>query len=121
MLQPFHPAFCTCFNCPQQRQGIPGIVLNLSRLFPLDDEDRLLSFLQPKTHRVIALDPRGHGKSDKPTAGYRLLRLAKDLLNLMDHYLGPRTLLLLHPKKNVTCNKQKYIPHLLSNRKVDLL
>jgi pimeloyl-ACP methyl ester carboxylesterase len=29
--------------------------------------------------RVIALDPRGHGESDKPEAGYNYHTLAKDL------------------------------------------
>jgi pimeloyl-ACP methyl ester carboxylesterase len=43
-----------------------------------------------KTHRVIALDQRGHGESDKPEYGYRISRLATDLhefitqLNLSD-------------------------------------
>jgi non-heme chloroperoxidase len=30
-------------------------------------------------YRVIAYDQRGHGASDKPTFGYRIARLAKDL------------------------------------------
>jgi pimeloyl-ACP methyl ester carboxylesterase len=30
-------------------------------------------------HRVIALDWRGHGESDKPTGGYRAVRFAEDL------------------------------------------
>jgi non-heme chloroperoxidase len=37
------------------------------------------------THRVIALDPRGHGESEKPESGYRISRLARDLENLLDH------------------------------------
>ena len=32
-----------------------------------------------KNRRVIALDMRGHGESDKPAGGYRIQRLAKDL------------------------------------------
>ena len=32
-----------------------------------------------KSRRVIALDMRGHGDSDKPEGGYRIQRLAKDL------------------------------------------
>jgi len=31
------------------------------------------------THRVIAVDMRGHGDSSKPAHGYRMARLAKDL------------------------------------------
>lgn len=34
-----------------------------------------------RERRVIALDMRGHGDSDKPEAGYRIQRLAKDLLD----------------------------------------
>jgi non-heme chloroperoxidase len=34
--------------------------------------------------RVIALDHRGHGESDKPVHGYRVQRLAKDLYELID-------------------------------------
>jgi pimeloyl-ACP methyl ester carboxylesterase len=34
--------------------------------------------------RVIALDHRGHGESDKPDHGYRVQRLAKDLYELID-------------------------------------
>ncbi|WP_444940375.1 alpha/beta fold hydrolase [Microbulbifer sp. ANSA003] len=33
--------------------------------------------------RVIALDMRGHGQSDKPNHGYRISRLAKDLQELI--------------------------------------
>jgi len=34
--------------------------------------------------RVIALDHRGHGESDKPDHGYRIQRLAKDLFELIN-------------------------------------
>ena len=34
--------------------------------------------------RVIALDHRGHGESDKPDHGYRVQRLAKDVFELVD-------------------------------------
>ncbi|MEM8663202.1 MAG: alpha/beta hydrolase, partial [Pseudomonadota bacterium] len=36
-----------------------------------------------KTHRVIAVDMRGHGQSDKPDYGYRVYRLAQDVRELM--------------------------------------
>lgn len=39
---------------------------------------------------LIALDQRGHGKSDSPSHGYRVARLAKDLAELM-HHLGDNT------------------------------
>lgn len=35
-------------------------------------------------YRVIAVDPRGHGESDKPDHGYRLSRLAADLREALD-------------------------------------
>lgn len=34
--------------------------------------------------RIIALEHRGHGESDKPNHGYRIQRLAKDLFDLID-------------------------------------
>lgn len=36
-----------------------------------------------QTHRVIALDMRGHGGSDKPEHGYRIARLVQDLAEFM--------------------------------------
>ena len=44
----------------------------------------------------LALDPRGHGMSDKPTFGYRLARLAKDCLELLDHLGIEQAVLLGH-------------------------
>ncbi|TXS38830.1 alpha/beta fold hydrolase [Streptomyces sp. OR43] len=35
--------------------------------------------------RVITLDLRGHGLSEKPRHGYRIARLAHDVLDLVDH------------------------------------
>ena len=37
------------------------------------------------THRVIALDPRGQGESEKPTHGYNAERRARDVCELLDH------------------------------------
>ncbi len=37
------------------------------------------------THRVVALDPRGHGRSDKPTHGYHPLRRSLDIGELLAH------------------------------------
>jgi len=34
-------------------------------------------------YRVIAIDQRGHGDSEKPGFGYRIQRLAKDLQDLL--------------------------------------
>jgi non-heme chloroperoxidase len=51
--------------------------------------DSSLSFtrimpLLPLEWRVIALDLRGHGDSDKPAQGYRMPDMADDVLHLMD-------------------------------------
>lgn len=35
-------------------------------------------------HRVIAIDMRGHGESDKPPHGYRIARLAQDLAEFLE-------------------------------------
>jgi len=36
------------------------------------------------SHRVIALDMRGHGESDKPAHGYKIQRLAKDVRDVLE-------------------------------------
>lgn len=36
-------------------------------------------------HKVIAIDFRGHGDSDKPKHGYRIARFAKDIKELLEH------------------------------------
>jgi pimeloyl-ACP methyl ester carboxylesterase len=36
------------------------------------------------THRVLALDQRGHGESDKPATGYRWERFGEDLAGFLD-------------------------------------
>ncbi|MGN6281996.1 alpha/beta fold hydrolase [Frateuria sp.] len=44
-------------------------------------------------YRCIALDRRGHGRSDEPGQGYRLDRLADDVAELLEHLdLGEATL-----------------------------
>ncbi|WP_327315685.1 alpha/beta fold hydrolase [Streptomyces sp. NBC_01235] len=42
-----------------------------------------LSGLSP-SRRVVILDPRGHGLSGKPHHGYRIARLARDVVELVD-------------------------------------
>jgi pimeloyl-ACP methyl ester carboxylesterase len=37
------------------------------------------------THRVVALDPRGHNESQVPDSGFRVSRMARDLDNMLDH------------------------------------
>jgi len=46
--------------------------------------------------RCLALDFRGHGKSDRPSHGYRVSRLARDCLDLLDHLRLDDTVLLGH-------------------------
>jgi microsomal epoxide hydrolase len=40
------------------------------------------------THRVVALDPRGQGRSERPTFGYQSSRRALDIGELLDHLGG---------------------------------
>ena len=40
------------------------------------------------THRVVALDPRGHGRSEKPDHGYYPSRRAQDIGELLEHLGG---------------------------------
>ena len=40
------------------------------------------------THRVVALDPRGQGRSEKPTFGYQPSRRALDIGELLEHLGG---------------------------------
>ena len=46
--------------------------------------------------RVIALDMRGHGESDKPEHGYRVYRLAQDLHEALEHLETPSVDLMGH-------------------------
>lgn len=39
-------------------------------------------------HRVVALDPRGHGRSEKPAYGYYPSRRGQDIGELLDHLGG---------------------------------
>ena len=38
-----------------------------------------------KKYQVITVDLRGHGKSDKPSYGYRIARLSKDIYELLEY------------------------------------
>ncbi|MEW6278992.1 MAG: alpha/beta fold hydrolase [Candidatus Eremiobacterota bacterium] len=42
-----------------------------------------------RTYRVVALDCRGHGRSDKPRSGYGV-EMAQDVVRLMDHLGIPK-------------------------------
>jgi pimeloyl-ACP methyl ester carboxylesterase len=55
-------------------------------------DPRWVSTLTKAGRRVIALDNRGHGKSEKPhdPHAYRLETMARDAANLLDHLAIPR-------------------------------
>jgi non-heme chloroperoxidase len=40
------------------------------------------------SHRVVALDPRGQGRSEKPTEGYYATRRTRDICELLEHLGG---------------------------------
>ena len=40
------------------------------------------------THHVVALDPRGHGRSEKPAHGYYPSRRGQDIGELLEHLGG---------------------------------
>ncbi|MFI5623310.1 alpha/beta fold hydrolase [Nocardioides sp. NPDC051685] len=46
--------------------------------------DRQVRVLTDAGHRVVAIDQRGHGRSDKPLTGYDVARLSDDLLAVLD-------------------------------------
>lgn len=46
--------------------------------------DGVIPYFEGKFHLVL-VDLKGHGKSDKPTSGYRLDQLANEVAGVMDH------------------------------------
>jgi pimeloyl-ACP methyl ester carboxylesterase len=88
---------------------IPGWSQTATMFRPLIDD---LS----RDHRVVAIDMRGHGESTKPSHGYRIARLAKDLseflassdftdVTLIGHSMGCAVIwsfLELHDTKNIS-------------------
>ncbi len=57
--------------------------------------DVLAQALSPK-HRLLAMDLRGRGRSDKPPSGYSLQHHMRDLLAVMDHLGLDRAVLMGH-------------------------
>ena len=47
-------------------------------------------------HLTIAIDMRGHGRSDKPAHGYRLARFAADLAEWIDRHAADKITLIGH-------------------------
>lgn len=52
--------------------------------------------LLPPQFRVIALDARGHGESERPAAGYRIEDMADDVLLFMDALKIPSAMIVGH-------------------------
>lgn len=52
--------------------------------------------LLAEDHRVIALDQRGHGETDKPTHGYEFASVTKDVLGVLDHLAGGTPVVIGH-------------------------
>lgn len=46
--------------------------------------DHQVRVLTASGHRVVAVDQRGHGRSDKPLGGYDVPRLSRDLVAVLD-------------------------------------
>jgi len=62
----------------------PTIVFVPGFTFPAEVwEPQLAHFAA--THRVVALDPRSQGRSEKPTEGHHLVRRGKDIGELIEH------------------------------------
>lgn len=56
-------------------------------------------------YRAIALDRRGHGRSDDPGRGYELDRLADDLAELLDHLDVRDAVLVAHSMATGECTR----------------
>jgi non-heme chloroperoxidase len=66
--------------------GLSDSSFSFSRVLPL----------MPAHLRVVAVDQRGHGNSDRPASGYSMDAFASDLLALMDALLIDRATLVGH-------------------------
>jgi len=65
----------------------PTIVFVPGILMPAEIWEPQLAYFAA-THRVVALDPRSQGRSEKTTEGHHLVRRGKDISELIEH-LGP--------------------------------
>jgi 3-oxoadipate enol-lactonase len=64
-------------------QGAPIVLLHALSLNRYAWMHQVFAFA--RTNRVIVLDQRGHGLSDKPASGYAISEMAGDLLAVLDH------------------------------------
>lgn len=67
------------------KSGDSVIFLHPSGLFASFVWDQVVEQLHP-FYRIITVDLRGHGESDKPLEGYELENLAKDIEMVMDYF-----------------------------------
>jgi microsomal epoxide hydrolase len=65
----------------------PSLVFVPGWTMPAEIWEHQLRFFST-THRVVALDPRGQGLSEKPAYGYQPSRRALDIGELLDHLGG---------------------------------
>ena len=49
-----------------------------------------------QNHRVIALDQRGHGETDKPTYGFDFASVTQDVIGVIDHFGGDAPVVVGH-------------------------
>jgi len=64
--------------------GRPPVVLVPGFGMTHEAWDRQVRVLTAAGHRVVAVDQRGHGRSDKPLDGYDVPRLSDDLVAVLD-------------------------------------
>ena len=75
---------------------------------------RVLPLLPPEL-RVIALDQRGHGDSDRPPVGYRVTDLADDVVRMMDALNVPKAVIVGHSMGSFVARKvYELAPHRVS-------
>lgn len=65
-------------------QDRPAVVLVPGFGMTHEAWDRQVRVLTDAGHRVVAIDQRGHGRSDKPLSGYDITQLSDDLLAVLD-------------------------------------
>lgn len=67
--------------------------------------DKLMLYFNERGYRCIALDRRGHGRSDDPGCGYHLDRLADDVAELLLHLDLHDVSLITHSMASAECTR----------------
>ncbi len=81
LVEPGIELFVQDLGAPSPR---PAIVLVPGFGMTHEAWDRQVRVLADAGHRVVAIDQRGHGASDKPLHGYDVARLSEDLMAVLD-------------------------------------